>query len=253
MNLATNTTYLQKQIAFAHVLKKHTNQILEIINPGHHLAEANLQLLAEKIFKYLSDNQSNLDQKELKALSSLVHRHSAAYNRIKSLELKTLKLVEKQFLELNLQDLPLPTDREVSITPDAAPEVTIQKNISSSEDSPIDSSVQNTTVSKNILLSIVADASNTDSQNTSLIKKSNSSYEDFARKHNFSAFSSYLKDPIDLNDLMKDLAKDLTGKNVPDALEKNAKPFSAKQLSFLLNSNSSYNYQSPFSFQIKQK
>ncbi len=238
MNSETNTTYFQKQIAFAHVLQQHTNQILEIKNPGHQLAVTNLQLLAERIFKYLSDNQSTLDLKELKAVSSLILRHISAYNRIKSFELKILKFFKENFLELNLQDLQLATV-SVGSTPGAAPETTTDKNITPSDRSLIDVPRPDGTAPESILPSTY---SNIASQNANLVKRSNCPPENIVLRNDSSVFSYSYHSPMEA----KDLIEKIKGTSV-----ENTKPFSAKELSFLLNSNGSNHYQSQSSFAKK--
>lgn len=105
MNSAINNPSLKTELEYAHALKAHTNQLLEIMNPGHHQVEANLNLLAERIFKYLSENQSISDLKELKSISDLIQKHTAAYNKIKTLEIKTRQLLLKEKLhQLELQN-----------------------------------------------------------------------------------------------------------------------------------------------------
>lgn len=96
MNHAANILSLQKELECARAIKAHTDQILEIMNPGHHLSGKNLTVIAERIFEYLSNNKSTADFKELKALSNLILKHTAAYNKIKSLEIKIRQLILKE-------------------------------------------------------------------------------------------------------------------------------------------------------------
>lgn len=244
MNPAVNTVFLQKEFAFAHTLKNYTKKILEIINPGHQLAETNLNLLAEQIFKYLSNNQSTLDLKDLKAVSSLIYRHTTAYNKIKSLELKTFKLLKEQRLELNLHDLQPPAD--VNSTPDTTPEIPNHENIAPPETFPIDipfPSMASLNTSPQSLSP--STPTKTISQNISPIKNSQLSSENIVVKHGLSAFSSYFHNPIELKDLFR--------KKLPE-LPLNKKLFSPEMLKLLLtNPKHSNYYQSTCRINTKSK
>lgn len=104
MNNAKNNTSLQKELEYARAIRNETDQMLSITNPGQHIVQANLILLGERIFQFLSDNQSIQDLSELKIVSDLVQKHTAAYNRIKRLEIKIRELaIKEKLLQLQLQ------------------------------------------------------------------------------------------------------------------------------------------------------
>lgn len=98
MNKAIHNTTLLKELEYVRAIKNGTSQTIGITNPGFHLTETNLLLLAECIFKYMSNNQSNLDLQEIKIVSNLVQKQAAAYTKIKTLEIKIRQLTIKEQL-----------------------------------------------------------------------------------------------------------------------------------------------------------
>lgn len=115
MKPAINTSLL-KEIQYVQAIKNGTDQNLQIANPGHHLTETNLVLLGERIFQFLTDNQSISELKELKMISDLIQKHTTAYNKIKRLEIRLRELAMKeQLFQLKLQKqgiLPKSTDEK---------------------------------------------------------------------------------------------------------------------------------------------
>ena len=72
-----------------------TNQILDVINPGHNEAEATLAICWEALFNFFCQSKE-LDLASLNTLSSIIHKLTTSVTQIKSLEIKTRELHIKE-------------------------------------------------------------------------------------------------------------------------------------------------------------
>lgn len=75
--------------------KSEATLILDITNPGHHEAETTLALAWESLFDHFCINKKPTLTR-LNTISSIIHKLTAAYTQIKTLEIKSRELLLKE-------------------------------------------------------------------------------------------------------------------------------------------------------------